>query len=103
MVTGNTPPVEQARSIFDDLGYTVTGEDEEFTAARKWRSVRVTPTADGGTPGDDPNEPYRCFVTWQDEGTELRRRLDGSDPGYEWAIIEVTDAGDYEVLRDPAR
>lgn len=103
MATGTTPPVEQARSIFDDLGYTVRGAGAEFTAERKWRAVRVTPTADGAAPADDPSEQYRCFVTWTEHSGELRQRLRRVDPEYEWAIIEVSDAGDYEVLQAPAR
>ena len=94
------PPAEQAKSIFDDLGYTVEGNGPEFRAQRKWRVVRVTATAE---PDDSENlgdEPYQCFVTWADASSELCERLRRSDPEYEWAVIGVTDDG-YEVV-DPA-
>lgn len=91
------PLDEQARSIFADLGYTVTERGAEYLAERKWRVVHVTP-ADGVT---DPPETgdYRCFVTWTDDVGRLERRLERVDPDYEWAIIGVEEGGDYEVAR----
>lgn len=101
MGTGSTPPIEQARSIFSDLGYTISGEGREFDAERKWRVVRVTATADGEAPTDDAAE-YRCFVTWVEHLPALERRLLRDDPSYEWAIIAVDRDGDYEVREPPA-
>lgn len=99
------PPAEQAKSIFDDLGYTVEGTGPEFRAQRKWRVVQVTATAEPDDPGtaEDGDEAYQCFVTWSDASSELCERLRRSDPEYEWAVIGVTDDG-YEVVEvDPAR
>ena len=109
MEPGTMPPAEQAKSIFDDLGYTVEGNGPEFRAQRKWRVVRVTATAEADHPDhpDQPSatgdEPYQCFVTWSDDSSELCERLQRSDPEYEWAVIGVTDDG-YEVVEaDSAR
>lgn len=100
------PPVERARSIFSDLGYTVSGEGTELRAERKWRTVHVTALdadsatderalADGGT--DERN--LRCYVTYREITGELRDRLDRADPPFEWAIIGVdTDGDDYDVV-----
>ena len=38
-----TPLAEEARSIFTDLGYTVSGSGREFSAERKWRVVASRP------------------------------------------------------------
>ncbi|MFB6151396.1 MAG: hypothetical protein ABEJ40_06280 [Haloarculaceae archaeon] len=93
------PLDEQARSIFSDLGYTVTEDGTGFLAERKWRVVHVT-TAENE---DEPPESgeYRCFVAWDDEATALERRLRRRDPAYEWAVIGVDESGDYEVTRAP--
>ncbi|USZ68058.1 hypothetical protein NGM10_15155 [Halorussus salilacus] len=100
MAPVSTPPIEQARSIFTDLGYAVSGDDGgEFRAERKWRSVRVTAMADSDETPDDGD--MRCFVTWEEYASELRRRLRHLDPEYEWAIIGVRECGDYEVTRAP--
>lgn len=90
----------RARSIFEDLGYTVEGGVGEFRAERAWKQVTVTAVTD-----DDPDVPpgsgeLRCFVTDGDPAT-LRRTLRRSDPDYEYAIIAV-DGDDYEVVRAPA-
>ncbi|WP_132059954.1 DUF7116 family protein [Halorussus amylolyticus] len=100
MAPVSTPPAEQARSIFTDLGYTVSRDDgDEFRAERKWRSVSVTALAD---PADAPADgDMRCFVTWEEYAPELRRKLRHLDPEYEWAIIGVHECGDYEVTRAP--
>jgi hypothetical protein len=102
------PPVEEAKTIFSRLGYVVSGEGTELRAERKWRTVHVTavdgdtatsgrcPIADGG----HTEEHLRCFVTWEESATALRDSLRRLRPGYEWAIIGVGDAGDYEVVRD---
>ena len=103
------PPVEEARAIFRRLGYDVSGDGPELLAQRKWRTVRVTATAeatetdrvlaDGGAPEND----YRlqCFVTWAERTGELARRLRRTAPDFEWAVIGVEpDTDDYEVVRD---
>jgi len=93
------PLDEQARSIFADLGYTVTDSGGEYIAERKWRAVHVTPverldeTPDSGE--------YRCFVTWAGDVPALERQLSTADPDYEWAVIGVEEDGDYEVTRCP--
>jgi hypothetical protein len=97
MGTVTTSLRKRARSIFTDLGYTVSGSGGELRAERKWRIVRVTPMA-------EPREPptsgkLRCFVTWSDHVGTLERRLSRVDPDYEWAIIGVRDGGGYEVAR----
>ncbi|WP_276301237.1 DUF7116 family protein [Halorussus lipolyticus] len=99
MATVSTPPIEQARTIFDDLGYSVSGDGDEFRAERKWRVVRVTALTDSDETPDDGE--LRCFVTWKEYASDLRARLRRTDPEYEWAIIGVRDCGDYEVLRAP--
>lgn len=96
------PPVEEARSIFRRLGYTVSGRGTELVAERKWRTVHVTATtadaeralADGG----QADHGLRCFVTWKEYAGELRYRLDGIDTPYEWAVIGVEDDTNYEVV-----
>jgi len=99
MATVSTPPTERAKTIFDDLGYTVSGDGEEFRAERKWRVVRVTAVTGSDETPDDGD--LRCFVTWNEYASELRNRLRRNDPEYEWAIIGVRESGDYEVLRAP--
>ncbi|WP_338729311.1 hypothetical protein [Haladaptatus sp. DJG-WS-42] len=95
MATVTMPPVEEARSIFTSLGYTVSGSGTEFTAERKWRTVNVTATAgDGALP---TTGTLRCFVTWERTASSLRRRLLSEKPDYDWAIISVAD-DDYEVI-----
>jgi hypothetical protein len=100
------PPVEHARSIFTELGYTVSGDGTEFRAERKWRTVHVTALdadsatderalADGGTDERD----LRCYVTYHQITGDLRERLDRADPPFEWAIIGVDDeSDDYDVV-----
>ena len=98
-----TPPVEQARSIFADLGYTITtqGSSTEFRAERDWKVVKVTPVSSPEeAPPGEPGE-YRCFVTHQPEETRLRRYLQAVDPEYEWAIIAIGDESEYDVVRAP--
>jgi hypothetical protein len=102
------PPVEEAKTVFSRLGYTVSGNGTELVAERKWRTVQVTamdadeassPTrvlADGGqTEGGS----LRCFVTWKDYTGELRDELRRASPSYEWAIIGVDGSDDYDVVR----
>jgi hypothetical protein len=101
------PPVEEARSIFERLGYSVSGQGTELVAERKWRTVHVTAlnhrdvtqsrpaVADGGR---DRGDELRCFVTWNDYTGDLRERLRQLNPTYEWAIIGVDDGNSYEVV-----
>jgi hypothetical protein len=101
------PPVEEARSIFERLGYTVSRQGTELVAERKWRTVHVTAVnqsdvasdrpavADGGR---EPGQELRCFVTWDDYTGDLRERLRQVNPPYEWAIIGVSDSSSYEVI-----
>ncbi|MBV0901282.1 DUF7116 family protein [Haloarcula salina] len=90
---------EQARSIFDDLGYTVSRTGTELRAEHQWRVVTVSVV--------DPQDPVpedgdlRCFVTRRSDAGGLCRRLDRRDLGYDWAVIGVGDDGDYDVLRRP--
>jgi hypothetical protein len=103
------PPVEEARDVFRGLGYTVSGSGTELTAERKWRTVRVTamtaeeaiecrrPFTDGGADTAAPGDDLRCFVTWHEYTGELRSRLEGRTTPFEWAVVGVDDAGDYEV------
>lgn len=99
MATVSTPPVEQARTIFTDLGYTISGDGDEFQAERKWRVVRVSVLTDSDETPDDGD--LRCFVTWKESTAELREKLRRTDPEYEWAVIGVGESGDYEVARAP--
>jgi hypothetical protein len=98
MGTVSTQLDEQARSIFAELGYTVSGDGAEFTAERGWKSVRVTTMRE---PSDPPESGgLRCFVTHRTDARAVRRRLVRADPDYDWAIISVAD-DDYEVVCAP--
>ncbi|WP_336037815.1 DUF7116 family protein [Halobacterium yunchengense] len=99
MGTVSTPPDEQARSIFDDLGYSLAGDGTEFSATRDWKEIRVTAVTDDVDADDDG--AYRCFVTWADNAAALERELSRLDPPYEWAVMGVQEDGDYEVARAP--
>jgi hypothetical protein len=99
MGTVTTPPDEQARSIFDDLGYSLAGDGAEFSATRDWKEIRVCAVTDDVDAGEDAS--YRCFVTWADEADALERELERLDPPYEWAVMGVQEDGDYEVARAP--
>jgi hypothetical protein len=99
MATATTPPTEEARSVFADLGYDVSGEGAEFSAVRDWKEVRVTATVDEAVEADP--ESLCCFVTWDERAPRLRSYLDEEDPACEWAVIGVDDAGEYEVTRAP--
>ena len=101
------PPSEDARAIFRRLGYSVSGDGPEFVAERKWRTVRVTAVSDGDdlhsrralADGGDPTPEYRfrCFVAPKSATGNVRTRLERVDPTYEWAVIGVDDAGEYDV------
>jgi len=96
------PPSEEARSVFERLGYAVSGDGAEFVAERKWRSVRVRTLCaeDAARPGSlDGEYGLECLVTWAECVDELDERLNEQSPEGEWAIIGVDDDGDYEVHR----
>jgi len=98
MGTVNTRLDEEARSIFARLGYTVSGDGDEFTAERGWKAVRVTTMAEADEPPSSGS--LRCFVTRRADARAVRRRLVRTDPDYDWAIISVEN-DDYEVVRAP--
>lgn len=94
------PPSEEAREIFTDLGYEVTGDaGDTFRAARAWKEVEVLAVTDEVR--TDGGDRMRCFVTWDAHVDALERALDADEQEYEWAVIGVADDGDYEVVRAP--
>jgi len=100
MVTGSTPPSDEARQIFSELGYEITGDDgDTFRAAREWKEVDVLAVTNEVRTGSGGG--MRCFVTWEDHVERLERRLEADDHDYEWAVIGVSENGDYEVARAP--
>lgn len=95
----STPLIEEARSIFRDLGYEVSTDGDELRAERKWRVVHVT-TAD---PCEAPSTGrLRCFVADADRARRVREELLETGPDYDWAVIGVDDGGDYRVLHPDA-
>lgn len=99
MGTVSTLPVEQARSIFSNLGYTVSGEGSEFRAEREWKVVHVSVIDE---PEETPNSgALRCFVTYDEAAESLERQLTRLQLDYEWAIISVGDDSEYDVVRAP--
>jgi hypothetical protein len=100
MGTVTTSLGQQAQSIFDDLGYDVTSDGTDLRATRKWRVVQITPMP-------EPREPpatgeLRCFVTWAERASDVKRRLLGSNVEYEWAIIGIRDDDNYDVTHTSA-
>ena len=96
----STPLSEEARSIFAELGYSISERGAEFDAVRDWKEVVVTPVEGGvETPDDDG---LHCYVTWKEEVGDLQQSLALSDPAGEWALIGVDEDGTYEVARAPA-
>ncbi len=91
--------VEQARSIFAELGYTVEGTGPEFRAERAWKVVHVNPVSDARELPSSTGE-FQCFVAQPDDADDLERRLRSRNPDYEWAII-VVDGEEYQVERAP--
>ncbi|WP_254769506.1 DUF7116 family protein [Salinilacihabitans rarus] len=91
--------VEQARSIFAELGYTVEGSGPEFRAERAWKVVHVN-TVYEHLDIPDGSGQFRCFVAQPGDADDLERRLRSVDPDYEWAIM-VVDGEEYEVERVP--
>lgn len=98
MGTVTTSLREEARSIFDELGYEVSTDGHELRAERKWRVVQVTPMREPAEPPTDGE--FRCFVTASDRIDELERELARADLPYEWAVIGVGE-DEYEVGRRP--
>jgi hypothetical protein len=90
----STSLVEEARTIFSDLGYEVTEDGDELRAERKWRTVHVTTVDpdDAATHGR-----LRCFVARGDRANTVRERLLSTEPDYDWAVMRV-DEGEYQVL-----
>jgi len=89
----------QARSFFDEIGYTVSRTGDELRAERKWRSVRVSLMTD---PRDLPESgDLRCFVTPVAEVERFHRALRQRDPSYDWAVVGVDEDGAVEVVRRP--
>lgn len=94
----STSLLDEARTIFTDLGYEVSDDGEELRAERKWRTVHVT-TAD---PAEAPTGgSLRCFVARSEQAADVRERLLESEPDYDWAVIGVAD-DDYRVLHPSA-
>lgn len=94
MRDATTPLNETARSIFTDLGYTVTEDGPELLAERKWRTVRVT-TDD---PDDAPEHgSLRCFVADEERAHDVCQTLLDTKPDYDWAVLGVDNTGEYEV------
>ncbi|QKY20223.1 hypothetical protein B4589_007470 [Halolamina sp. CBA1230] len=94
------PPNEEARSVFERLGYAVSGDGPEFVAERKWRSVRVRTLCaeDAARPVEfDGEYGLECLVTWTECVDELDEHLAERSPDGELAIIGVDDDGGYEV------
>jgi len=94
----STSLVEEARSIFTDLGYEVTDDGEELRAERKWRTVRVT-TA------EPEKAASRTAISGAfaraEQAPDVRQRLLAVEPEYDWAVISV-DEEDYRVLHPDA-
>ncbi|WP_339105834.1 hypothetical protein [Haloterrigena salinisoli] len=91
--------VEQARSIFAELGYTVEGNGPTFRAEREWKVVHVNTVLETGELPSESGQ-FHCFVAEPDDADDLEARLRSRNPEYEWAII-VVDGDDYQVERAP--
>lgn len=89
---------EQARSIFDDIGYTVSRTEEGLRAAHKWREVGVTVLEDEMTIPESGE--LHCFVTRASKAPDVGNRLARMDVPYDWAVIGVRDDGGYDVVRE---
>ncbi|NGM70812.1 hypothetical protein G6M89_17700 [Natronolimnobius sp. AArcel1] len=92
--------VEQARSIFAELGYTVEGTGPEFRAERAWKVVHVNTVLEYGELPTSSSGKFHCFVAEPDDADALEEKLTQAEPSYEWAII-VVDGDDYQVERAP--
>lgn len=91
--------VEQARSIFAELGYTVEGNGPKFRAERDWKVVHVSTVLETGELPTGSGQ-FHCFVAQPDDADDLEKTLQSVNPAYEWAII-VVDGDDYQVERAP--
>ncbi|MFB6191764.1 MAG: hypothetical protein ABEI11_00405 [Haloarculaceae archaeon] len=90
----STPLVDEARSIFEDLGYEVEHTGDELRATRKWREVYVTTASPAEA---ETHGRLRCFVAERDRADRVRDQLERRQPAYDWAVVGVTEDG-YEVL-----
>ena len=97
MAAVSTSLDEQARSIFDDIGYTVSRTDDGLRAAHKWREVGVTVLTDELTVPETGE--MHCFVTRASNAERIGDRLERRDVPYDWAVIGVHEDGDYDVIR----
>jgi len=88
---------QQARSIFDSLGYDVRGEGREFRAVRDRKEVAVAATGNGEFPDSGS---LRCVVAPAGRADEVARSVRREAPPCEWAVIGVGEGG-YEVVRAP--
>ena len=94
-----TSLADRVTSIFDDIGYTVSGTEPRLRAERKWRVVNIIL----GPPESIPSSgEFHCFVAPPGEASDLYREVAASDPDYEWAVMRVSEEGDVEFLR-PSR
>jgi hypothetical protein len=98
MVQVRSPPTEEARTIFDELGYRIVGDGHSFRARREWKEVEVTALGDPEPPEVEVCEEASlcCFVTWESNCTEWVSTL-AEMVGGEWALIAVDEGGGYEV------
>lgn len=95
----STSLAEEARTVFKDLGYEITPEDDEFRAERKWRTVFVTT--------DDPETAnthgrLRCFVAQSERASNVRDTLLALEPDYDWAVLSIDEESEYRVLHPSA-
>ena len=95
----STSLVEEARSVFENLGYEITSEGEELRAERKWRTVYVT-TEDPETA--NTHGRLRCFAAQAERAPEIRDRLLDLEPDYDWAVISIDEDSEYQVLHPSA-
>jgi hypothetical protein len=97
MAAVSTSLDERARSIFDDIGYTVSRTEDGLRAAHKWREVGVTVLEDDITLPESGE--MHCFVTSAAQAPDVGDRLSRMDVTYDWAVIGVREDGDYDVVR----
>jgi hypothetical protein len=101
MASVRAPPIDEAKSIFDDLGYRVSGNGQSFRATRDWKEVHVTAigeVAPSSVRAAEQGEGgLQCFVAWQEHCSELASRLANALSG-DWALIAVDEEGDYQVM-----
>jgi hypothetical protein len=88
---------EQARSIFDELGYSVSRTGTELRAEYKWRVVTIS-VLDGDESLPESGD-LRCFVTRASDLRRVRDRLTRKGVDYDWAVIGIRENGGYDVAR----